>query len=66
MIDDNLLEEKLAAMLTGHRDLDSAIAVMVQLRNYDRIQVQRMKKRKLELKDQIAKVQNQLIPDIIA
>ena len=63
-------ERQLAAELERlkqeHRDLDAAIEAMLHLPDYDRLRVQRMKKRKLQLKDQISRIEDQLFPDIIA
>jgi hypothetical protein len=60
------LEAKLSNLLSEHRDLDSAIDALVSSGSTDQIQVARLKKRKLRLKDEIAMVQDQLVPDIIA
>lgn len=49
-----------------HRDLDAAIEALRQLANVDMIQLQRFKKRKLKLRDEITMLENLLIPDIIA
>lgn len=49
-----------------HRDLDAAIEALRQLANADMIQLQRFKKRKLKLRDEIAMLEDLLIPDIIA
>ena len=49
-----------------HRDLDQAIATMEERMPYDRLTLQRMKKRKLALKDKIAKLKGEVTPDIIA
>lgn len=49
-----------------HRDLDSAIEALRRLPDPDMIQLQRFKKRKLKLRDEIAMLENLLIPDIIA
>ncbi|MGE5505374.1 MAG: YdcH family protein [Actinomycetota bacterium] len=68
MIDDNLEEirRKLAVLQTEHRDLDDVIARLAEEAPFDQLRLQRLKKRKLALKDQIARLENQLIPDIIA
>jgi hypothetical protein len=68
MIDDNIEEirRKLAELTTEHRDLDDVIGRMAQDPFMDQLRLQRLKKRKLALKDQIARLENQLIPDIIA
>ena len=60
------LQAKLNNLLTEHRDLDSAIDALVISGSSDQVQVARLKKRKLRLKDEIAMVQDQLVPDIIA
>lgn len=60
------LEKKLADLLTEHRDLDDIIARLTGEGSYDQLQVQRLKKRKLMLKDHISRLEDQLLPDIIA
>jgi hypothetical protein len=57
---------ELARLRQEHRDLDSAIAAMVELGTADTVQVQRLKKRKLALKDRIQILEDQTVPDIIA
>ncbi len=57
---------KLEELRMQHRDLDDVIARIVEEVPFDQIRMQRMKKRKLQLRDQIAKLEDQLIPDIIA
>jgi hypothetical protein len=49
-----------------HRDLDSAIAALVDAAARDQLQLARLKKRKLRLRDEISMLEDQLIPDIIA
>jgi hypothetical protein len=49
-----------------HRDLDTAIEALLGSTGYDRLQVQRLKKRKLQLRDRITRIDDQLFPDIIA
>ena len=49
-----------------HRDLDSAIMALVESGARDQLQLARLKKRKLMLRDEIAMLEDQLIPDIIA
>ena len=57
---------ELAQLRQEHRDLDSAIDAMVSLGTADSIQIQRLKKRKLVLKDRIKQLEDQTVPDIIA
>lgn len=66
MSDKNELHKKLIELKKEHRDLDEEITRMVEKAPFDQLQVQRLKKRKLALKDQIAKIDSQLMPDIIA
>lgn len=60
------LTKKLELMRTEHRDLDAAIIALTQAGSTDQLQIARLKKRKLHLKDQIAIVEDTLLPDIIA
>ncbi len=60
------LRRKLVELKTEHRDLDDVIARLSENKPYDQIQLQRLKKRKLHLKDLISQIENQLLPDIIA
>ncbi len=60
------LRLKLAELRMEHRDLDMAIAELERSAYADQIQVRRLKKRKLLLKDMIAKLESQLIPDLNA
>jgi hypothetical protein len=60
------LRRRLAALIDEHRDLDDVIARVLDTVPFDQIRVQRLKKRKLQLKDAIAKLQSQLLPDITA
>ena len=60
------LREQLARLLQEHRDLDAAIDALIDSPGSDLIQVQRLKKRKLVLRDQIRRIDDQLTPDIIA
>ena len=54
------------ALRSEHRDLDEVIDRLIEKPPFDQLQLQRLKKRKLGLKDQILKLESQLIPDIIA
>ena len=60
------LRARLAALKEEHRDLDDAIARLNEHAPFDQLQIQRMKKRKLILKDQISMIEDRLHPDIIA
>lgn len=60
------LRERLARLHQEHRDLDAAIAALAMSPGSDIIQVQRLKKRKLILRDKIRAIEDQLTPDIIA
>jgi len=60
------LREQLARLQQEHRDLDAAIAALAMSPGSDVIQVQRLKKRKLILRDKIRSIEDQLTPDIIA
>ena len=64
--DERALREQLARLQQEHRDLDAAIAALIASPGVDLIQVQRLKKRKLLLRDKIRAVEDQLTPDIIA
>jgi hypothetical protein len=57
---------KLAQLTQEHRDLDSAIEALQLAPNPDLLQLSRLKKRKLQLKDEITEIHNGLLPDIIA
>jgi hypothetical protein len=57
---------QLAQLLQEHRDLDAAIAALQESPGSDILQVQRLKKRKLYLRDRINVIEDQLTPDIIA
>ncbi len=57
---------KLARLQSEHRDLDDVIVRLIDGGPFDQLQIQRLKKRKLRLKDQISRLASQLLPDIIA
>jgi hypothetical protein len=61
-----VLEAELARLREEHRDLDSAIDALERLGPANQIQIQRLKKRKLYLRDRISHLEDQLTPDIIA
>ena len=60
------LESELVRLREEHRDLDGAIEALEQSVAGDQLQIQRLKKRKLRLRDEIAQIEDELIPDIIA
>lgn len=60
------LRIRLAALQTEHRDLDDVIQRMLDQPPFDQLQMQRLKKRKLLLKDQITELEDRILPDIIA
>lgn len=60
------LRAELERMRQEHRDLNSAIEALADLSAADQLQIQRLKKRKLFLRDQIGRIEDQLTPDIIA
>ena len=66
MSENEALREKLADLELEHRDLDDVIARLTERAPYDQLQLQRLKKRKLVLKDQISRLKALLHPDIIA
>jgi hypothetical protein len=66
MVDEDELQRKLKELTQEHRDLDAAIDALSTQPPFDQIQVQRLKKRKLQLKDLILRINSQLLPDIIA
>ena len=61
-----VLKAKLQALLSEHRDLDGVIAQLTGASASDQLQMQRLKKRKLALKDEIARLNALVLPDIIA
>ena len=64
--DEIALRAVLARLEQEHRDLDAAIGALALSPGSDLIQVQRLKKRKLVLRDKIRQIEDQLTPDIIA
>ncbi len=66
MADHDTITSTLAALRTEHRALDDLIAGVGQGASFDQIQLQRLKKRRLLLKDQITRLESRLLPDIIA
>lgn len=60
------LRKRLEMLRIEHRDLDAAIDALSAAGSTDQLQIARLKKRKLRLKDQMALIEDYLIPDIIA
>mgnify|MGYP000288622327 CR=1 FL=1 len=63
---EEVLRVRLAVLRREHRDLDEAIAALQDRPVADQLALRRLKKRKLQLKDQIARIEDELTPDIIA
>jgi hypothetical protein len=66
MNDDETAPEQLATLKTEHRALDEQIAAMVAQGAADQLELARLKKRKLRLKDEIERLRDRTVPDIIA
>jgi hypothetical protein len=60
------LRERLNQLKQQHRDFDAAITSLEMTGTADQLQLRRLKKHRLMLKDQIAQVEDQMLPDIIA
>ena len=60
------MRKQLSLLKTEHRDLDAAIEALRGSGSTDQLQIARLKKRKLALKDQIGMIEDALLPDIIA
>jgi len=60
------LRRRLKALKSEHRDLDDVIARISDEVPFDQLQIQRLKKRKLVLKDEISRLEDLIVPDIIA
>ncbi len=65
-LDIEAIKQKLAALNSEHRDLDEVISKIEASPETDQLQIQRLKKRKLALKDLMARLESLLLPDIIA
>ena len=61
-----ILKERLYVLESEHRDLDDVIERLSEDKPFDQLQLQRLKKRKLVLKDEMAVVRSRILPDIIA
>lgn len=66
MSPDDVLRVKLEVLRREHRDLDEAISALEDRPLPDQLMMKRLKKQKLALKDAIARIEDQLTPDIIA
>lgn len=64
--EDKTLLAELSRLRQEHRDLDAAIEALQQLTAPDILQLQRLKKRKLQLRDRMTFIEDQITPDIIA
>lgn len=60
------IRKRLIELKVEHRDLDDAIEHLIATGTFEELKIKRMKKRKLQLKDDIARLENTLIPDILA
>ena len=60
------IEQRLGLLREEHRDLDTSISALLEGGSADQLQVARMKRRKLRIKDEIQLLENRLVPDIIA
>ena len=66
MTHEDVLRVRLEVLRREHRDLDAAIEALHGVVNPDQLTLRRLKKQKLQLKDQIARIEDELIPDILA
>ncbi len=66
MLQELALRTQLQNLIQQHRDLDTAIVSLEGTGTSDQLQLRRLKKMKLEIKDKIQRIENLLIPDIIA
>ena len=66
MSEQQAIRQKLSSLRQDHRELDDVINRIADEAPYDQLQMQRLKRRKLALKDQITRLESQLLPDIIA
>jgi hypothetical protein len=66
MLQELQLRSQLQLLIQQHRDLDTAIVSLEQTGTSDQLQLRRLKKMKLDIKDKIQRIENMLLPDIIA
>ena len=64
--DEDGLRRRLATLRVEHEDLDASVAALAAVQHPDQVRVARLKKKKLTLRDEIARLEDKLIPDIIA
>lgn len=62
----NDIRKRVVELKLEHRDLDDAIDHLVATGTFEELKIKRLKRRKLQLKDDIARLENTLIPDILA
>jgi len=62
----NNIRKRVIELKLEHRDLDDAIEYLVTTGTFEELKIKRLKKRKLQLRDDIARLENTLIPDILA
>lgn len=62
----DVLKQRLAVLRDEHRDLDVAIIAIEESTNPDQLAIRRLKRKKLSLKDEIARIEDEITPDIIA
>jgi hypothetical protein len=65
-MEDQVTHYRIIALQVEHRDLDDVISRLVAIPGHDELQLRRLKKKKLQIKDQILQLQIQLVPDIPA
>jgi len=65
-VDNAEIERWLEELRVEHRDLDEVIGHLIESRHPDNMRIQRLKKRKLKLKDMITRLESELIPDLDA
>jgi hypothetical protein len=65
-MNDDGIRQQIEVLKIEHRDLDAAIAALQANPLGDQLQIARLKRKKLALKDQISRLEDQLVPDIIA
>ena len=65
-VNEDKIKKSLESLIEQHSDLDDAIARLNEIVPFDQIKLQRLKKRKLTLRDEIQSLQSLIVPDIIA